>query len=67
MKKIQLLQGYGDMNSYALAQEYKKFANVSEIKLNKIVDAFSSPRTWHSGKRKFIDDIETQIGDAHNS
>ena len=66
LKKIQQLKGYGDMNSYVLAYEYKKIADVSDTNLEKIIDAFSSPKTWYLGKTKFIDDIETQIGEVYN-
>jgi len=66
LKKIQQLRGYGDMNSYVLAYEYKKIADVSDTNLEKIIDAFSSPKTWYLGKTKFIDDIETQIGEVYN-
>ena len=44
LKKIQQLQGYGDMNSYVLAYEYKKITDVSDTNLDKIIDAFSSPK-----------------------
>ncbi|MDN3587562.1 hypothetical protein QWY86_12845 [Pedobacter aquatilis] len=61
LKKIHQLRGYGDMNSYILAYEYKKNTNLSELKLNKIIVAFSAPKTWYFGKTKFIDEVETQI------
>lgn len=66
LKKIQQLRGYGDMNSYVLACEYKTITEVSDSKFNKIIDAFSSPKTWNLGKTKIIDDVETHIGDVYN-
>ncbi|WP_316736812.1 hypothetical protein [Pedobacter aquatilis] len=66
LKKIQCLQGYGDMNSYVIAYEYKQLTKTQDNKVDKIIDAFSSPRTWYAGKVKFIDVIETHIGDIYN-
>lgn len=67
LKKVQQLRGYGDMDSYTLVNEFKKFTDIPEINLNRIIEDFSSPQTWSIGKSKLIDDVETVIGDIYNS
>ncbi|WP_316829646.1 hypothetical protein [Pedobacter aquatilis] len=67
LKKVQQLRGFGDMDSYNLVNEFKKFTNASENNINRMIEDFSSPRTWNVAKRNLIDDVETVIGDIYNS
>ncbi|KQR67259.1 hypothetical protein ASF92_16255 [Pedobacter sp. Leaf176] len=64
LKKVQQLRGYGDMDSYVLVKELKKFANLSEKNLDEIIEDFSSPKTWIYGKMKLINDVEALITSA---
>jgi len=59
LKKVQQLRGYGDMDSYVLVKEMKKIANLSKENLDEIIEDFSAPQTWISGKIKLIHDVET--------
>jgi len=67
LRKVQQLRGFGDMDSYNLVNEFKKFGNMPENSLNKIMEDFSSPRTWNIAKSRLIDNVETVIGEIHNS
>ena len=67
LKKVQQLRGFGDMDSYSLVNEFKRFTNLPENSLDRIIEDFSSPSTWNIAKRKLIDDVETVIGDIYNS
>jgi len=61
LKKVQRLRGYGDMDSYVLVKEFRRFANLSEKKLDEIIEDFSSPKTWILGKMKLINYVEALI------
>lgn len=64
LKKVQQLRGYGDMDSYVLVKELKKFANLSKENLDEIIEDFSAPQTWILGKMKLINDVEALIAHA---
>ncbi|WP_231464011.1 MULTISPECIES: hypothetical protein [unclassified Pedobacter] len=55
--KVKQLRGYGDMNSYSLATEFKSIANVSDSMINHIIEDMSSPQTWNNGKSFFIETV----------
>ncbi|MDN3587096.1 hypothetical protein QWY86_10480 [Pedobacter aquatilis] len=59
--KVKQLRGYGDMNSYSLAAEFKSIGNVSDSKINHIIEDMSSPQTWNNGKSIFIESILENI------
>ncbi|WP_316734601.1 hypothetical protein [Pedobacter aquatilis] len=59
--KVKQLRGYGDMNSYSLAAEFKSFGNVSDSRINHIIEDMSSPSTWNNGKSIFIESVLENI------
>jgi len=59
--KVKQLRGFGDMNSYSLTTEFKSLANVSDSKINHIIEDMSSPKTWNNGKSIFIESVLENI------
>ncbi|PWS26039.1 hypothetical protein DHW03_18505 [Pedobacter yonginense] len=68
LAKVKQLRGFGDMNSYFLASQFKGIdEKVKENQVNEIISEFSSPETFNEGKTHFIDGINALIDDIlHN-
>jgi len=64
LKKVKELRGFGDMNSYQVVRDFKTLAeDVPDEKLNTIIQDFSNPQTYKSGKEKLIKNVESELDD----
>jgi len=60
LKKVMLLRGFGDMDSYKVISEYRELAEErSHEKLDLIIADFSDPKTYEKGKEKLIKEVRS--------
>lgn len=72
LAKVKHLRGYGDMDSYSLAQQFKDLPDLSENQIyedniDHIILDMASPKTWNTGKIKFIKNVETVLDHLINN
>lgn len=64
LSKVRRLRGFGDMDAYRLVDEYRSLSgSVPETRINKMINDLSSPLTYQMAKERFIDSVESLIGE----
>ncbi|WP_443936424.1 hypothetical protein [Pedobacter sp. MW01-1-1] len=61
LRKVNQLNGYGDMDTYRLVKEFKQLTNASELVFLQLLKELSNPDTWSQGKEHFIQEITNKI------
>ncbi|WP_443938185.1 hypothetical protein [Pedobacter sp. MW01-1-1] len=72
LTKAKLLRGYGDMDSYYLANQLRNFEQTTNTpfkdqKIDVLIEEMASPNTWDLAKQNFINTIESLLNEIQNN
>jgi hypothetical protein len=61
LTRVKRLRGFGDMDAFALANQFSVDSKVPTEKIETIIGQFSSPQDWQYAKEDFEQSIEAQL------
>lgn len=62
LTRVKQLRGFGDMDAYKAAADFKKISeNAADESISDIIKDFSSVSTYDKAKRALIDKVESEL------
>ncbi|WP_316831552.1 hypothetical protein [Pedobacter aquatilis] len=68
LTRVKHLRGFGDMDAYKVASDFKKLSeNEADESISNIIKDFSSLSTYDKAKQALIDKVESELRNSKNS